>query len=117
MLWLIIVLVIPNPTSAADPNDSSQWNCNAIDGTSVLCNSTQAVFCGEYLPPEVTCEAWGFTQLAGDSLCKPGSGPDGCMTAAEVAASVPELEDYAAAAFLVLALTIGWQVRGRQQMI
>ncbi len=28
-------------------------------------------------------------------------------------AEVPELEDYAAAAFLILALTIGWQVRRR----
>ncbi len=27
--------------------------------------------------------------------------------------AVPEMEDYAAAAFLVLALTIGWQVRRR----
>ena len=26
-------------------------------------------------------------------------------------AAVPELEDYAAVAFLILALTIGWQVR------
>lgn len=29
------------------------------------------------------------------------------------AAAVPELEDYAAAAFIILALTIGWHVRRR----
>lgn len=38
------------------------------------------------------------------------SGPE----AARTTVAVPELEDYAAAAFLVLALTIGWQVRQRR---
>lgn len=52
----------------------------------------------------VTCESIGFT-------C---SGPNYCYGAF---AAVPELEDYAAAAFLVLALTIGWQVRQRRMSV
>lgn len=41
-------------------------------------------------------------------MCKPNA--PNCVSPT----GVPELEDYAAAAFLVLALTIGWQVRQRR---
>jgi hypothetical protein len=53
-------------------------------------------------PQGVSCQEIGFTNCPNVNYC------GGAL------AAVPELEDYAAAAFLVLALTIGWQVRQRR---
>lgn len=63
------------------------------------------------------------------SVCfvQPGDGPESCTSIGftnfgnggyygSYSAAVPELEDYAAAAFLALALTIGWQVRQRRSV-
>ncbi|WP_161603371.1 hypothetical protein, partial [Blastopirellula marina] len=58
---------------------------------------------------EIECPDWCDNCYDGDNngICDPGPPP----------AAVPELEDYAAALFLGLALLMGWQVRQRQKLV
>lgn len=109
LLFLAFLVSCPAPSHAI--------YCPSEAGPSVDCSSADAAYCIEnQFTEKDACLSAGFTQLQSDDEeqrtygCAGGGG--GCG-----AAAVPELEDYAAAAFLVLALTIGWQVRRRQQMI
>ncbi len=68
------------------------------DTFDVPCGDPTAYYCHEIVP-EDDCNAAGFiTSDGGVSFHRPP-------------APVPELEDYAAAAFVTLALLIGWRVR------
>lgn len=58
------------------------------------------------------CESLGYNGRSASSENPCRAGGWDCVGATPV----PELEDYAAAAFLVLALTIGWQVRQRRSV-
>ncbi len=89
--------------------ESSALSIGCVDGdfNPVACGTPAAVRC-EYPSPEFIgeCQSLGYGDY-GDTfgyMCV-----DSTCTTAPVA--VPELEDFAAVAFLVLALTIGWHVR------
>jgi hypothetical protein len=86
-----------------------------MDNESIISCSTigqdnGATRCFTNTPGE--CVDLGFTHKCGDEFVVPVAAGPLCTVA-----SVPELEDYAAATFLVLTLTIGWQVRRRQLSI
>ena len=77
--------------------------CNSPEAA--ICNGTQSTFVPE-------CAALGFGVYVGEGEhCVDPS----CATPIGVA--VPELEDYAAAMFLSLALLVGRQVRRRQHLV
>lgn len=87
----------------------------AADVTPTSCQSSQAGTCIEPVGSGA-CAAAGYTVYTGsiyddydESMFRCVGNGSGCG-----AAAVPELEDYAAAAFLVIALTIGRQVRQRR---
>lgn len=93
---------------------SAMPNCVFPDGYEDLaapCDSSPAGAIG----PPTTCYVVPFGATA-ECMAIGFTNCNGNYCAGTYVAAVPELEDYAAAAFLVLALTIGWQVRRRQQM-
>lgn len=79
-----------------------------------------AVPCSD--PSATTCHTDGDPSVCGD-YGSSAVGPDDFMYCVEptctssLGASVPELEDYAAALFLGLALLTGWQVRRKFQSV
>lgn len=91
------------PHSNGEPDDAMYQYCNVPPANGWLpatgCLRTSITGDG------ITCENVGFTNCPNVNYCY-----------GTYSAAVPELEDYAAAAFLVLALTIGWNVRRLQQM-
>lgn len=82
--------------------------CYDVYPNEVPCTDPTPWLCKETTDYGGECPALGFTyeipQGFGFDWCFPGRGQCG-------GAAVPELEDYAAAAFITLALLIGWRVR------
>ena len=89
--------------SCQKPNWTGFVPCNSPEAA--ICNGTQSTFVPE-------CAALGFGVYVGEGEhCVDPS----CTTPIGVA--VPELEEYAAAMFLGLALFVGWQVRRRHHLV
>lgn len=95
---------------AADARASGFLGCMTGTNVAVPCTDPAAVKCADLDYPNggsPACTSYGFTVSPDDTLyCVD-------MACSMSPTQVPELEDYAAAAFLILALTIGWQVRQR----
>jgi hypothetical protein len=87
------------PAVSGDPEDALFQRCDLPPPPGWL----PATGCYQGTSPQgVSCQDAGWTNCPNVNYCYGAP------------AAVPELEDYAAAAFLVLALTIGWQVRQRR---
>ena len=115
----VIVLAVLLWGASLDHALAVATGCQNGSGVYVDCYNTTATVCwSSSTDPDIAfsdCQAAGFNAWPGwcqsnitNYWCE-GTGSGTPPT------QVPELEDYAAAAFLVLALTIGWQVRQRNR--
>lgn len=92
-------------------------NCTTYEPVNPIdCNSGDAYFCYDGQPEESSeCFAGGFAYGGTDGPWSCHAGISGCS--AGNFAAVPEMSDYAAAAFITLALLIGWRVRQRYRPV